>query len=96
MNTPLAPNGSARPERIQGDAPSNNLPQRKPLPPGVDMEQVNRAMYEIEQADKSDVEGAGFDAERERYQEKGQKRTLDSNRAEQIRRKVRHVLFPSM
>jgi DNA helicase INO80 len=60
------------------------------------MEQVNRAMYEIEQADKSDVEAAGFDAERERYQEKGQKRTLDSNRAEQIRRKVRHLLSPSM
>jgi DNA helicase INO80 len=54
----------------------------------VDLEQVNRAAAEIDQAEKSDVEDPSFDAEFGRYQEKGYKRSLDGSRAEQIRRKV--------
>jgi DNA helicase INO80 len=54
----------------------------------VDLEQVNRAAAEIDQAEKSDIEDPGFDAELGRYREKGYKRSLDGSRAEQIRRKV--------
>lgn len=61
---------------------------RRPFPPGVDLEQVNRAAAEIENAEKSDVEDPGFDVEQERYREKGHKRSVESNRAEEIRRKV--------
>ncbi|CAL5872166.1 uncharacterized protein PFLUO_LOCUS6424 [Penicillium psychrofluorescens] len=93
MDAPSGPNGFAGPDPIRNDIPSNNLPQRKPFPPGVDLEQINRAMHEIDQTDKSDVEGAGFEADRERYQEKCQKRTLDSSRAEHVRRKRRRNNF---
>lgn len=53
-----------------------------------DMEAVNRALAEIDQADKSDVESPGFEAERERYTLKGKKRALGAEKAENIRRKV--------
>lgn len=63
-------------------------PQRKPFPPGVDAEQVNRAANQIDNAEKSDVEGPGFDGELELYRQKGNKRSMGSSRTEQARRKV--------
>ncbi|KAJ6164453.1 hypothetical protein N7470_003125 [Penicillium chermesinum] len=65
------------------------LPRRKPLPPGVDPEQVNRAMAEIDNAEKSDVDSPEFDPVMKRHQEKAQKRVQQSRYEEQIRRKRR-------
>lgn len=84
---PLAPNGVSKSGSDHAEAPRRAHP-RKPLPPGVDADQVNRAMTDIENGDKSDVEGAGFDAELEYYREKSLKRSKESARSEQIRRKV--------
>lgn len=92
------PNGEARP----GPDPATiapPAPQRRPFPPGVDAEQVNRAVGEIDSAEKSDVEGPEFDGFREEFQAKHQKRSLEGSRAEQVRRKVcSHIFcfFPSM
>lgn len=81
------PNGEARPgPDLATVAPP--APQRKPFPPGVDAEQVNRAVVEIDNAEKSDVESPEFDAFREEFQAKHQKRCLEGSRAEQVRRKV--------
>ncbi|KAJ5689569.1 Chromatin-remodeling ATPase [Penicillium macrosclerotiorum] len=89
---PFAPNGVSKPgSELSTLAP--RVPPRKPLPPGVDAEQVNRAVSDIENGEKSDVEGPGFDAEREIYNQKGQKRSLESHRAEQLRRKRRRNAF---
>jgi DNA helicase INO80 len=84
---PPVTNGFPKPE-VEYYQPPPRPPLRKPFPPGVDLEQVNRAMAEIDNAEKSDVEGPGFGAEFERYKEKTHKRSLESSRAEQIRRKV--------
>lgn len=84
-------NGLSRPESDQ-EAIVPRAPQRKPFPPGVDAEQVNRAASQIENAEKSDVEGPGFDGELELYREKGNKRSMGSSRTEQDRRKVRVLL----
>lgn len=86
------PNGLSRAAPEQADIVPRP-PQRKPFPPGVNAEQVNRAMNEIEHTDKSDVEGPGFGEELERYREKGNKRSIESSRAEQIRRKRRRNAF---
>lgn len=84
---PPATNGFVKPE-VEYYPPIPRPPLRKPFPPGVDSEQVNRAAAEIDNAEKSDVEEPGFGVELERYKEKGHKRSLESSRAEQIRRKV--------
>lgn len=84
---PPATNGFAKPE-AEYHAPVPRPPLRKPFPPGVDLEQVNRAAAEIDQAEKSDIEDPAFGAEYERYKHKSHKRSLESSRAEQIRRKV--------
>ncbi|KAJ5775711.1 uncharacterized protein N7511_000722 [Penicillium nucicola] len=89
---PHAPNGVAKPESEMLNIVPRPAP-RKPFPPGVDLEQVNRAAAEIDQAEKSDVEDPGFDAELGRYRDKGYKRSLDANRTEQIRRKRRRNEF---
>lgn len=88
----FAPNGTSKSGTDQPE-PVNRVQPRKPLPPGVDSEQVNRAVTDIENADKSDVEGTGFEAEQEYYREKTLKRSQDSARAEQLRRKVCSVDF---
>jgi DNA helicase INO80 len=94
---PPATNGFAKPE-VEYYPPIPRPPLRKPFPPGVDLEQVNRAAAEIDHAEKSDVEEPGFGVELERYKEKGHKRSLESSRAEQIRRKVGYIdggrIFP--
>lgn len=82
-----ATNGFAKPD-VEYPAPVPRAPLRKPFPPGVDLEQVNRATAEIDHAEKSDVEEPGFEAEQERYREKGYKRSVESSRAEEVRRKV--------
>ncbi|KAJ5124868.1 Helicase C-terminal [Penicillium bovifimosum] len=82
-----ATNGFTKPE-AEYSAPVPRAPLRKPFPPGVDLEQVNRAAAEIDQAEKSDVESPGFNAEQQRYQEKSHKRSVESSRAEEVRRKV--------
>lgn len=84
---PQATNGFAKPD-VEHPAPVPRAPLRKPFPPGVDLEQVNRAAAEIDHAEKSDVEDPGFEAEQERYREKGYKRSVESSRAEEVRRKV--------
>lgn len=88
---PQATNGFAKPD-VEYPAPVPRpvprVPLRKPFPPGVDLEQVNRAAAEIDHAEKSDVEDPGFEAEEERYREKGYKRSVESSRAEEVRRKV--------
>ncbi|KAJ5104986.1 Helicase C-terminal [Penicillium alfredii] len=88
----FATNGFVKPESDPA-AVLPRAPLRKPFPPGVDAEQVNRAVNEIDQADKSDMEGPGFDADLQRYRSKGQKRSSDSSRAEQARRKRRRNTF---
>lgn len=90
---PFAPNGISKSGTDQAEPVHRVVQPRKPLPPGVDSEQVNRAITDIENADKSDVEGAGFEAEQEYYREKSLKRSNDSARAEQLRRKVCNVDF---
>jgi DNA helicase INO80 len=49
---------------------------------------VNKIITEIDSAEKSDVEAAGFEKERERYLARGKKRLRDVDRAEGIKRKV--------
>lgn len=83
---PQATNGSVKP--AEHPAPIPRAPLRKPFPPGVDLEQVNRAAADIDHAEKSDIEDPVFDAEQERYREKGYKRSVESSRAEEARRKV--------
>ncbi|CAI7638891.1 unnamed protein product [Penicillium palitans] len=87
-----ATNGFAKPD-VEYPAPVPRAPLRKPFPPGVDLEQVNRATAEIDHAEKSDVEEPGFEAEQERYREKGYKRSVESSRAEEVRRKRRRNEF---
>ncbi|CAI7579604.1 unnamed protein product [Penicillium pancosmium] len=88
----LAPNGISKSGSEQAETNHRAHP-RKPLPPGIDADQVNRAMVDIENADKSDVEASGFDAELEYYREKSLKRSNDSARAEHLRRKRRRNEF---
>jgi DNA helicase INO80 len=95
MDTPRglhATNGFAKPE-AEYSAPVPRAPLRKPFPPGVDLDQVNRAAAEIDQAEKSDIEDPGFNTEQERYSEKGHKRSVESSRAEEVRRKVQSEIF---
>ncbi|KAJ5145923.1 Helicase C-terminal [Penicillium bovifimosum] len=87
-----ATNGFTKPE-AEYSAPVPRAPLRKPFPPGVDLEQVNRAAAEIDQAEKSDVESPGFNAEQQRYQEISHKRSVESSRAEEVRRKRRRHDF---
>ncbi|KAJ5760005.1 Helicase C-terminal [Penicillium odoratum] len=68
-------------------------PPRKPFPPGVDAESVHRAAIEIENAEKSDVEGPGFGPEMNKYLEKSRRRALESAHMEGIRRKRRRHDF---
>jgi DNA helicase INO80 len=83
----FTPNGVSKPAP---ELPSlvARAPQRKPFPPGVDAEQVNRAMIDIDNGEKSDLEGPDFEADLQVYLEKGRKRLMESYRAEQISRKV--------
>ncbi|KAJ5908207.1 Helicase C-terminal [Penicillium taxi] len=64
-------------------------PQRRPYPPGVDAEQVNRAMAEIENVELSDLEIAGNSIDQDRYKLKSLQRAEDGDRAEGARRKRR-------
>ncbi|KAJ5948756.1 Helicase C-terminal [Penicillium verhagenii] len=68
-------------------------PQRKPFPPGVDADQVSRAMMDIDNGAKSDLESSGFGPEKKQYLEKSRIRALDSSYAEGIRRKRRRHDF---
>jgi DNA helicase INO80 len=45
-------------------------------------------MLDIDNGEKSDVEGPGFENEMQVYREKGRKRLVESYRSEQISRKV--------
>ncbi|KAJ5709199.1 Helicase C-terminal [Penicillium malachiteum] len=69
------------------------MAQKKLFPPGVDADQVNRALLDIENADKSDVEGPGFEAEFEQYKEKSIKRAKEDDNQESRRRKRRRHEF---
>ncbi|KAJ5100373.1 Helicase C-terminal [Penicillium angulare] len=67
--------------------------QRKPFPPGVDADQVSRAVTDIDNGDKSDVEGPGFGPDLDQYKEKSRRRALESDHAEHTRRKRRRHEF---
>ena len=59
-----------------------------------DIEVINKMMNDIDNADKSDVEGPGFEEEVTAYITKGKKRVLDTDKSEELRRKVcRSSLF---
>ncbi|KAL4912503.1 SNF2 family N-terminal domain-containing protein [Aspergillus aurantiobrunneus] len=79
--TEISANGVAEPNKI-------TRPPRKILSE-KETEIVNKYMAEIDNAEKSDVEGPGFEKERELYILKGKKRALDVERSEGIRRKRR-------
>jgi DNA helicase INO80 len=83
----FTPNGLSKPAPELASVAAR-APQRKPFPPGVDAEQVNRAMVDIDNGEKSDVEGPGFEEDLQLYIEKGRKRLMESYRAEQVSRKV--------
>jgi DNA helicase INO80 len=82
-----ATNGFAKSDS-EYHAPVPRPPLRKPFPPGVTLEDVNRAASEIDQAENSDTEDPAFGPEQDRYADKSHKRSLESSRAEQIRCKV--------
>lgn len=93
---PEPPKGIFTPNGVSKPAPelasvAARAPQRKPFPPGVDAEQVNRAMLDIDNGEKSDVEGPGFEEDMQLYMEKGRKRLIESYRAEQVSRKVSFI-----
>ncbi|KAJ5524813.1 Helicase C-terminal [Penicillium frequentans] len=69
------------------------MPQRKPFPPGVDAEQVHRAVMEIDNGEKSDVESPEFDADKKQYLEKSRRRAYESDHMEGLRRKRRRHDF---
>lgn len=83
VSTPINANG----------LPTRAAPARKLLSER-DNEAVNKLMAEIDNADKSDVEGPGFEGEMERYQARGRKRVIDAEKAESVRRKV-FILHPA-
>ncbi|KAJ5574021.1 Helicase C-terminal [Penicillium hispanicum] len=87
-NGPYASNGLAGQESDHART-LPRAPPRKPFPPGVDAEQVSRALSDIDAGDKSDVENPGFGPESDRYQEKNHKRSIDGDRMEGVRRKRR-------
>ncbi|KAJ5263557.1 Helicase C-terminal [Penicillium angulare] len=82
--------------KIESDEPTRIVPpapQRKPFPPGVDADQVSHAINEIDNGDKSDVEGPGFGHDLDQYKEKSRRRALESDHAENTRRKRRRHEF---
>lgn len=85
----IATSNGIRPGHEQAAPP----PRPKPLPPGVDVEQIHLAMAEIDNADKSDVESPDFGYGLQRYHEKFQKRAQDTQHEEGIRRKRRRHNF---
>jgi DNA helicase INO80 len=74
-------NGTFEPTKASRVANRKTLTER-------DAEAINKIIAEIDNADKSDVESPGFEAEYERYVLKGKKRALDAEKAEGVRRKV--------
>ena len=93
----FTPNGLSKPAPELASIAAR-APQRKPYPPGVDAEQVNRAVLDIDNGEKSDVEDPGFENELQVYREKGRKRWMESYRSEQISRKVslKVLIAPSL
>ncbi|KAL2854702.1 SNF2 family N-terminal domain-containing protein [Aspergillus pseudodeflectus] len=83
--TDILTNGVTEPPKII-------RPPRKTLSE-KETDMVNKIISEIESAEKSDVEAAGFEKERERYLAKGKKRLRDIDRAEGIKRKRRRHDF---
>lgn len=53
-----------------------------------DIEHINKIMNDIEDADKSDVEAPGFEADQERYVFRGKKRAMNTEKTEGQRSKV--------
>ncbi|KAL2825600.1 SNF2 family N-terminal domain-containing protein [Aspergillus cavernicola] len=82
------------------EIPANGItePAKTTRPPRKQLseretEVINKIVNEIDNAEKSDVEAAGFTDEHERYLSKGKKRALDIERAEGFRRKRRRHDF---
>lgn len=69
------------PAQSRPPAPRKTLSER-------DLQVINKITVDIDNEDKSDVESPGFEAEFDRYISKGKKRALNTERAENIRRKV--------
>lgn len=75
--------------------PSQVAPPVQPRPPVPrktltqrDLDHINKIMNDIENTENSDVESPGFEAELERYNVKGKKRAMNTERAESHRAKV--------
>lgn len=84
---PAAPSSNQLRDPVQHrPAPRKTLSQR-------DIEYINKIMNDIDNEEKSDVEGPGFEAEAERYSFKGKKRAFNTERAEGVKCKVRWNLF---
>lgn len=81
MSSASAANQVRTPIQPRPPVPRKSLSHR-------DIENINKIMDDIEDADKSDVEGPGFEAEFERYVFKGKKRAATTQKVERHRCKV--------
>lgn len=77
----VVPDVKKAPAQARASAPRKTLSER-------DLQVINKITVDIENEDKSDVESPGFEAEFDRYISKGKKRALNTERAENIKRKV--------
>ncbi|XHG00379.1 Putative DNA helicase ino80 [Aspergillus wentii] len=89
---PATPSANGVSGSIKGPAQGRATSFRKTLSE-QDLEAVNKIMNDIDNAEKSDVEGPGFEAEMDRYLSKGKKRVINSEKAEGLRRKRRRHEF---
>ena len=80
------PSQVAPPVQSRPPVPRKTLTQR-------DLDNINKIMNDIENAENSDVEAPGFEAELERYNMKGKKRALNTARAETHKAKVCCIYF---
>ena len=81
------------------DVAKTPVQNRGPLPRHTmteyEAEALNRALADMAEADKSDVEAPGYERFREEYVAKGKKRAFTTEQVEILRRKVFHKAFSS-
>jgi DNA helicase INO80 len=70
--------------------PHHHVPREMPVP---DEAQVEAELARIETMEMSDVDGPGFEAEKEDYLQRGRKRALDAEDMEVSKRKVSYTLI---
>ncbi|OJJ96771.1 hypothetical protein ASPACDRAFT_80997 [Aspergillus aculeatus ATCC 16872] len=79
-------------ESTKASSSSRGAASRHPLTEG-EVEALNRAMVDMANADKSDVEGPGYERQYQEYKAKSKKRALLTEQTELIRRKRRRNQF---